>query len=85
MSRIARILAVIALALACEKPIVAPGLDLFTCDGGLCDAPGVVQGSVVYAGTVRGDAILLLFDTAALPPPDGTGTSAVAIARVRSA
>src|SRR5205085_907921 len=47
-------------------------------------APGVIQGSVVYAGTERGDAILLLFDTAALPPPDGTGTSAAAVARVPS-
>ena len=72
----------IALAAACEKPAVAPGLD--TCDGGDCTvvAPGVIQGSVVYTGPARGDAVLLLFDVKSLPPPDGTGTSAVAVARV---
>lgn len=85
MNRIARIVAVLVVPLACEKPGVAPGLDLFTCSGGPCAAPGVIQGSVVYTGTARGDAILLLFDTAALPPPDGTGTSAVAVARVPAA
>src|SRR2546430_11714933 len=79
-----RIVMIAALLSACQKPPVAPGLDQFVCDGGVCGAPGVIQGSVVYAGTERGDAILLLFDTAALPPPDGTGTSAAAVARVPS-
>jgi hypothetical protein len=76
-------LAVVA-ALACEKPGVAPGLDQ-PCDGGVCSAPGVIQGSLVYSGTARGDAILLLFDTQSLPPPDGTGSSAAAVARIPSA
>ncbi|MCA1827490.1 MAG: hypothetical protein LC689_11215, partial [Myxococcales bacterium] len=72
-------------ALACEKPGVAPGLDQDTCDGGPCLAPGIIQGSLVYAGPARGDAILLLFDTGSLPPPDGNGTSAAAIARIPQA
>jgi hypothetical protein len=74
---------VAALALACEKPGVAPGLDQ-VCTGA-CPSPGVIQGTVVYTGAARGDAILLLFDTQALPPPDGTGTSAAAVARVPAA
>ena len=69
--------------LACGKPGVAPGLDQYTCDGGPCAAPGVIRGQVVYDGPARGDAILLLFDTRALPPPDGNGTGAVAVARVK--
>lgn len=69
-------------ALGCDKPALAPGLDQYSCDGGLCAAPGVVQGKLVYGGTARGDAILLLFDTAALPPPDGNGSGAAAVARV---
>jgi hypothetical protein len=74
-------------ALACGKPDVAPGLDVLNCpaDGGACalpPSPGVISGSVVYSGTVRGDVVILLFDKASLPPPDGTGTSAVAVARV---
>ncbi|HUJ29475.1 MAG TPA: hypothetical protein VLW85_25820 [Myxococcales bacterium] len=80
-----RIILIGLLAAACSSPGVAPGLDLYTCDGGVCPSPGVIQGSVVYAGTARGDAILLLFDTAALPPPDGTGSSAVAVGRVPEA
>ncbi len=72
-------------ALACGKPGVAPGLDQNTCDGGPCQAPGVIQGSLVYSGTARGDAVLLLFDTASLPPPDGNGTAAAAVARIPSA
>jgi uncharacterized protein (DUF2141 family) len=44
-----------------------------------------VQGKLVYSGTARGDGILLLFDTAALPPPDGNGTGAAAVARVPEA
>src|SRR5262249_55934906 len=36
----------------------------------------------VYAGPMRGDAVLLLFDTASLPPPDGNGTTPTAIARI---
>jgi uncharacterized protein (DUF2141 family) len=67
---------------ACGKPGLAPGLDQYTCDGGLCAAPGVIRGEVVYGGGERGDAILLLFDVAALPPPDGDGSGAVAVARV---
>ncbi len=77
--------AALLFAAACEKPGVAPGLDQLACDGGPCPAPGVIQGSVVYSGTTRGDAVLLLFDTAALPPPDGNGTSAAAVARVPQA
>jgi hypothetical protein len=77
--------AALMVAAACEKPGVAPGLDQFSCDGGPCPAPGVIQGSLVYSGTARGDAVLLLFDTAALPPPDGNGTSAAALARVSQA
>src|SRR5205823_2343202 len=84
MSRKILPLALLA-ALACEKPGVAPGLDQNTCDGGPCPTPGVIQGSLVYSGTARGDAVLLLFDTAALPPPDGNGTAAAAVARIPSA
>ena len=69
--------------LACGKPGVAPGLDQYTCDGGPCAAPGVIRGQVVYDGPARGDAILLLFDIRALPPPEGNGTGAVAVARVK--
>jgi len=72
-------------ALACENPSLAPGLDEFACGGGLCAAPGVIAGNVRYAGTARGDAILLLFDTEALPPPDGNGSGAAALARVPEA
>jgi hypothetical protein len=86
MVRILRTLpALAACALACETPPVAPGLDQYSCDGGICPDPGVIEGSVVYNGTARGDAVLLLFDTAALPPPDGTGTTPAAIARVPEA
>jgi uncharacterized protein (DUF2141 family) len=42
----------------------------------------VIQGSLVYSGTARGDAIVLLFDASALPPRDRNGTGAAAIARV---
>ena len=72
-------------ALACENPSLAPGLDEFACDGDLCAAPGVIEGRVLYRGTARGDAILLLFDTDALPPPDGVGSGAAALARVPQA
>ena len=77
-------------AAACGKPEVAPGLDVLTCpaDGGECalpPSPGVITGSVVYSGTARGDVVILLFDKASLPPPDGSGTSATAIARVPEA
>ncbi|MGZ6142904.1 MAG: hypothetical protein ACXWLM_06175, partial [Myxococcales bacterium] len=84
MARNLRILAAAGalLAAACGKPAAAPGLDQYTCDGGLCDSPGVIAGNLVYAGPARGDAILLLFDTASLPPPDGNGTSAAAVARI---
>jgi len=69
-------------ALACEKPPVGPGLDQYACGGKLCPAPGVIQGSLVYSGMARGDAIVLLFDAGALPPREGNGTGAAAIARV---
>jgi len=72
------------LGLSCAKPDVAPGLDQNTCDGGPCAAPGVIQGSLVYSGAARGDAILFLFDTQSLPPPDGNGSSAAAVARIPS-
>jgi hypothetical protein len=71
--------------LACGQPGVAPGLDQYTCDGGPCAAPGLIRGQVVYDGPARGDAILLLFDTRALPPPEGNGSGAVAVARVKKA
>src|ERR1700716_486797 len=70
-------------ALACEKPPVGPGLDQYACGGKLCPAPGVIQGSLVYSGTARGDAIVLLFHAGALPPREGYGTGAAAIARVQ--
>src|SRR5882672_1562833 len=69
-------------ALACEKPPLGPGLDQYACGGHLCPAPGVIQGSLVYSGTARGDAIVLLFEAGALPPRDGNRTGAAAIARV---
>src|SRR5882672_5462926 len=72
-------------ALACEKPPLGPGLDQYACGGHLCPAPGVIQGSLVYSGTARGDAIVLLFEAGALPPRDGNGTGAAAIARVPQA
>ena len=84
MSRTSILLAAALSALACNKPPVAAGLDQ-TCDGGACAAPGVIQGSLVYAGPARGDAILFLFDTQSLPPPDGNGQSAVAVARIPAA
>jgi uncharacterized protein (DUF2141 family) len=87
MNRVVRnvLAAALLCAAGCDKPALAPGLDQYTCDGGLCAGPGVVQGKLVYSGTARGDGILLLFDTAALPPPDGTGTGAAAVARVPEA
>jgi hypothetical protein len=69
-------------ALACEKPALGPGLDQYACGGDLCPVPGVIQGSLVYSGTARGDAIVLLFEASAFPPRDGNGTGAAAIARV---
>jgi len=66
----------------CGTPDVAAGLDQYNCDGGLCPVPGVVQGKLVYSGPVRGDAILLLFDVTALPPPEGQATAPAALARV---
>jgi len=69
-------------ALACEKPALGPGLDQYACGGHLCPAPGVIQGSLVYSGTARGDAIVLLFEASALPLRHGNGTGAAAIARV---
>jgi uncharacterized protein (DUF2141 family) len=79
-----KVLPLLALV-ACSTPDVAPGLDLLTCDGGICPAAGEIHGQVVFSGTARGDAILLLFDTAALPPPDGNGTSALEVASVSQA
>src|SRR6266850_993132 len=58
-------------ALACEKPPLGPGLDQYACGGHLCPAPGVIQGSLVYSGTARGDAIVLLFEAGAQPPRAG--------------
>src|SRR6266478_1463909 len=69
-------------ALACEKPALGPGLDQYACGGEICPAPGVIQGSLVYTGAARGDAIVLLFDASALPLRHGNGTGAAAIARV---
>ena len=74
-------LALLLLA-ACSKPDVAPALDQYNCDGGLCPDPGVIEGSLVYAGPMRGDAVLLLFDTQSLPPPQGTATTPTSIVRI---
>ena len=78
-----------ALLAACGPPGIVPGLDQCTShDGGACvlpPKPGVITGSVIYSGTARGDTVLLLFAANNLPPPDGTATTAVAIARVASA
>ena len=84
MSRTPILLGAVLSALACSKPGVAPGLDQI-CNGSTCASPGVIQGSLVYSGPARGDAILFLFDVASLPPPDGNGQSAVAVARIPSA
>ena len=84
MSRPLLLLGALLAVLACSKPSVAPGLDQ-VCDAGTCDAPGVIQGNLVYSGTARGDGILFLFDTQSLPPPDGNGQSAVAVARIPAA
>lgn len=87
----AALASLLALAAACGGPPgVSPGLDTFVCpaDGGACvqpAAPGSVEGTVVYTGTRRGDVILFLFSSANLPPPDGTATSAVALARIPAA
>ena len=69
---------------ACAEPPVSQALDKYTCpaDGGPCTLSpefGVVQGSVVYQGTRRGDVVLLLFASNDLPPPDGTATAPVEI------
>ena len=84
MSRPLLLLGAFLSALACSKPPVAPGLDQ-VCDAGTCEAPGVIQGDLVYSGPARGDAILFLFDAQSLPPPDGNGQSAVAVARIAAA
>ena len=45
----------------------------------------MIRGKVFYEGATRGDAILLLFDSRALPPPEGNGAGAIAVARVSEA
>ena len=79
----------VSLALACDIPAVAPGLDnCLGYDGGVCVLPapnGTISGNVVYSGTRRGDVILLLFAANNLPPPDGTATTALSVARVPAA
>ena len=76
-------------ALACDAPTVAPGLDnCVSFDGGACVLAvpnGVISGDVVYSGVRRGDVILLLFAANNLPPPDGTATTALSVARLPSA
>jgi uncharacterized protein (DUF2141 family) len=73
-----------AAALACETPPLAPALDQYSCpDGGACTlatTSGYISGTLVYSGTRRGDAVVLLFSAGDLPPPDGTATSAVSVA-----
>src|SRR6266850_1526630 len=79
-----RALALALLAAACSKLSVAPGLDeVAKCrpEDPTCQ-PGRISGRVVYSGKKRGDVILFLFKTSALPPPDGLGTSAAAVARI---
>ncbi|MBS2025286.1 MAG: hypothetical protein JST92_23030, partial [Deltaproteobacteria bacterium] len=80
-------LMLLGLAGACDKPSVAPTQDTLVCptDGGDCvlpSTPGTIKGTVVYSGLKRGDVMLLLFDAHNLPPPDGTATSAVSLARI---
>lgn len=74
-------LACAALA-ACEKPKVSPGLDITCRPSDPTCQPGRISGNVVYSGRRRGDVILFLFKTSALPPPDGLGTTATAFARI---
>ena len=77
------------LLVACGTPGVAPGLDTYNCsaDGGNCTQPplpGAISGTVVYNGSRRGDAVLFLWSEDSLPPPDGTTTQPVSLARVSS-
>jgi len=86
----ALVLSALSFAAACGAPPVSNALDQYNCpsDGGPCTLPpptGVIQGTVVYQGPRRGDVVLLLFAANNLPPPDGTATSAVELARVASA
>jgi len=78
----------LSFAVSCTTPDLGPGLDTCTNDGGDCQlplSPGVITGTVVYNGSRRGDAILFLWSQDALPPPDGTSTTPVALARVAQA
>ncbi len=86
---VAPIAALLLALVGCSAPPVSTALDKYNCpsDGGDCSLPapnGIVQGSVVYQGSRRGDVVLLLFAANHLPPPDGTATSPVELARVAS-
>ena len=77
------------LCLGCGDPPVISAQDKYICpaDGGPCvlaAQPGVVTGTLVYQGPRRGDAVLLLFSSMALPPPDGTASAPVEIGRIPS-
>ncbi len=58
----------VVLALACAPPPVVPSADHAN-DG----AFGVIQGNVIFSGSARGNVILLLFNAALPPPPQGIG------------
>ncbi len=75
-------LAALAALAGCGKPDVSPGLDVQCRPDNLACQPGSITGNVTYQGTRRGDVVLLLFATNALPPPDGLGTTAQAISKV---
>src|SRR5471032_3192035 len=78
LARLAAPAAIAALAglAGCNKPDVSPGLDVQCRPDNLTCQPGSITGNVTYQGTRRGDVVLLLFATNALPPPDGLGTTA---------
>jgi uncharacterized protein (DUF2141 family) len=93
MSRFSRTISALSIglvAIGCGEPPVVDAQDKYVCpsDGGPCvlvAQPGVVSGSLVYQGARRGDAVLLLFSSTALPPPDGTASAPVEIGRIASA
>src|SRR3954463_16360541 len=79
---LAAILFAAAALAGCNKPDVAPGLDIACRPSAPTCQFGRISGSVVYSGTRRGDIVLFLFKSSALPPPDGLGTTAAAVSRI---